>query len=197
MKAKCRLCGKDCASIEGHLTFCLRKYQITREKYNEYPEWGVEPSTTPPSVSSTDIGATESDSLSEMEQTQMPEQVKKPDGQVTYKDRIHNVFKDSVEKKDPNRPFSEALAEYYITEKEFVTILKAWKDGGKIPVEMQMKQRADKGKGEAKLLSEKESVETHSLDTAESLVKEFGFEVLTVRASNGRAPKTWVLRKKK
>jgi len=192
MKAICRLCGKDCASIEGHLTFCLKKNSITREKYNDLPEWKVDSSSTSPPVLSTDVMAT--DSFDEIEQPQEQPEIK---GQVTYQERIDNVFKDSVEKKDPNRPFSEALEEYKITEKEFVTILKAWRDGGKIPVDMQMKQKADKGKSEAKMLSDKDSVTTNSLETAESLVKSYGFEVITVKSAKGNTPKTWVLRKKK
>lgn len=173
---RCKLCGREYNGLELHLTSCLKKHSITREQYTDLPDKQV---SVEEQVASNEFKDEPIDNKG-----------------ISQKEIVSNIFKGSVEKKDPNRPFSEALADYGIDEKEFGNIMKFWKGEGQIPMNMRMDRKAVKGKDEAAKLSVNANVDTHSLHTAESLVKEFGFEVVTVRGATDKTPKTWVLRKK-
>jgi hypothetical protein len=179
---RCKLCGGEYRGLELHLTACLKKHNITREKYTDLPD----------KVVVEEVKVLENE-FKEVEAETAP--VIEKQG-ISHKEIVSNIFKGSVEKKDPNRPFSEALAEYGISEKEFTNILKFWSGEGKVPLDMRIDRRIVKGKEEATKLSNDDNVTTPNLDTAESLVKDYGFKVVTVRGATDKSPKVWVLRKK-
>ena len=170
---KCKLCGGEFKSLEMHLTTCLKKYNITREAYEVL-----------------DTDPTLSDSSDELAPVTIPE---KQEGVVTPVQAVDRVFK--VGQRDPNRPLSEALQEFNITEHELISILKKWKGEGNVPLEMRIKQRMSIGEELAKQYEGKTSAEVSNPEAAEVLVKNYGFKCIEVRSPKGTTPKTWVLKK--
>ena len=174
---KCKICGGQYSNLEMHLTHCLKKNNVTREGYNALPsgdelviQEGVEEFT----------GDQEKES-----------------GYVSPKDLQRNIFKGASKDRDPNRPLSEALKEFNVSEEEFLAIMKRWHDGAEIPIEMVLERREAAGENAAKGLSVQDRVNTSKLEVAEALVKNYGFVVLEVQSAKGGRPKTWVLNKKK
>ena len=170
---KCKLCGGEFKGLELHLTSCLKKYNITREMYDtldsdpELASGSEEPITT----SST-----------------------KPEHVVSKAQIIERTL--SVEHRDPDRPLSEALAEFNITEHEFISLLKQWKGEGSVPLAMRLKQKMNIGEDIAEKLKDQTSAEVTNGEAAEILVTKYGFTCTDVRSQKATTPKTWVLVKK-
>jgi len=188
----CRLCGREYKSIEMHLGTCLKKANITREKYSSLPEFDSK-------VVEEGLSELTDSDLAEMGAAHStPETVKvNPDpNYISGHDVRRNIFKGSVKERDSNRPLSVALSEFGISEEEFLALLNQWKGEAKIPINMRMSQRASVGDKEAETLKDLDRVETFNLATAEALEKKYGFKTFEVRSRKGNIPKTWVLKKK-
>ena len=173
---KCKLCGGEYKSLEMHLTSCLKKYKITREQYSELPD-----------------PVNETDEIKEVEEGALPEAENAEEVVVTPKTLKENVFK--TKKRDPDRPLSEALTEWGISEGEFIVLLKKWKGEGGVPVEMRMKQKMVIGEGIAETFKKKDYAEVPNAEAAEILIKYHDFKCIEVRSPKGTAPKTWVLKR--
>lgn len=168
----CKLCGKEVKGLELHLTHCLKKHSITREMYDTL-----------------DMDSTLADGMEEI-----PEEPAKTEKKgITHKEVESNIF--NVKQRDPDRPLSEALQEFDITEHEFISLLKQWKGEGNVPLEMRLKQKAKIGYETAEKFKDQEIAEVHTVESAETLEKEFGFKCIEVRSPKGTTPKTWVLKK--
>jgi hypothetical protein len=109
---------------------------------------------------------------------------------LTTKDKREKLF--GNQDKDPNRPLQEFLDEFKITEAELRNITRQYKDGYAIPATQSVKAKQDISVDEAKKLAEsgKNEIKTTNVLTAENLVKEHGYKVITVQSG---PPKTWVL----
>jgi hypothetical protein len=167
----CKVCKKEkIKSLDAHLKFCLKKYDMTREEYDVLP----------------DDYEDMSEEVLNMDTIKVQEEVPKT--------REENIF-DNVKKRDPERPLKEALKEYNITEQEFHSVMKFWKGQGAIPLDRRMKNKKTKGLAEAEKLSSNQNVETSNVDTAEVLVSKYGFKCLKVQAQQDNKPKIWVLTK--
>jgi hypothetical protein len=186
----CKICGKEYKSIEMHLGTCLKKANITREAYTNLPEFGVK--AVPVEDQIVELSDSDSDRITSHETVAVS-----PDpNYISGHDVRKNIFKGAFKERDPNRPLSVALSEFGISETEFLAILNQWKGKAKMPVGMRAAQRASIGDAEAEKLKDLERIETYTLETAESLVKNHGFTVTDVRSRKNNVPKTWVLKKK-
>ena len=169
---KCKLCGGEFKGLELHLAACLKKHSITREMYDELDS---DPTLTDGSEEPVTTSST------------------KPEHVVSQAQIIERAL--SVEHRDPDRPLSKALAEFDITEHEFISLLKQWKGEGSVPLTMRLKQKMNVGEDIAEELKDQTSAEVTNLEAAEVLVTKYGFTCTDVRSPKGSTPKTWVLKK--
>ena len=88
------------------------------------------------------------------------------------------------------------LSTYKISRQELTDIIEHYKNGTPLSTVQVMKQKMEVGSGEAKRLSEQDTVSTRNLYIAEALVKHYKFKVREVTTKGGTIPKTWILDKK-
>jgi hypothetical protein len=112
--------------------------------------------------------------------------------ETNYEERINSIFKDSIKERDQNRPISEFLTEFDITEKELRQVVRQYKGGNSISISQGLANKAIRAKNIAESLSDRDMVETRDSFTAEILEANYGFTCIEVRSG---PPKMWVLHK--
>lgn len=100
------------------------------------------------------------------------------------------------QERDVNRPLSEFLNEFGVTEKEAREVLRKFTTGARIDPRIQAENFKKIGVKGATELEDKDNVETTSLHVAEELCNK-GFIVTSVKGKVGNTPKTWFLKKVK
>jgi len=111
---------------------------------------------------------------------------------MSYDERREYLFKDK--EKDPDRPLSQFLQEQGVSESELESMIHKYKAGRELNVTEQINKNVNKGKEEAEKYKDKEKVEVHDVNTAESLEKYHRFTCTEVKS---KPIKTWVLIKNK
>jgi hypothetical protein len=164
----CRICNKEFSNLAVHVR---QSHKMTMDEYKSSGE--------------------EFDEFENVE-VLTPESTDK----ISSSDLTKNIFSGSVEEKDPNRPLSEFLSEFDVTEKEVRALIRQFKGGGKITVTQQIQNNQEFGEKNAEQYKDEENVSVTNLYVAEALVTKYNFEVTDVRSAKGNRPKTWVLRKK-
>lgn len=105
--------------------------------------------------------------------------------------------KPKEKKKEFEKTLNEFLEEYEMSETELINVVKNYKYNEPLPV-LQVQERDKKlGTNQAKLLKDKEYVETTDLYTSEALVRWYGFKLLATDTAGGTKPKTYKLKKTK
>ena len=96
----------------------------------------------------------------------------------------------------PEETVASLLLTYKISRQELTDIIEHYKNGTPLSTVQVMKQKMEVGSGEAKRLSQQDTVSTRNLYIAEALVKHYKFKVREVTTKGGTIPKTWILDKK-
>lgn len=99
------------------------------------------------------------------------------------------------QEKDINRPLSDFLNEFGVTEKEARELLKKFTTGKRIDPRIQATNFQKIGTEGAEALKDQDEVETTSLHVAEALTTKYGFTCTDLRGRRGDTPKTWFLKK--
>ena len=162
-KELCKVCGKP----QGRITVAhLKTHDITMDQYKQMPDF---------------------DEFADMDLDIEPTGNTK----ITPKELQDRIW--DKEKKDPNRPLTEFLAEFGLTEEEARGVLKKFTKGDRIDPKIQAKNFKRIGTAGADKLKDKDKVETDNLHIAEELQVSHGFICTDVIGARGAKPKTWVL----
>lgn len=139
-----------------------------------------------------DLDQEQYDMLPEFKQNVEPIEPK-GNTKVSIDERDKKIWGDRV--KDINRPLSDFLGEFGLTEKEARGILKNYTTGKKVDPVIEAKNFKRIGDEGAKEHLHKTYVEVTNLHVAEVLSTEYGFTCTNVIGARGDKPKTWVLEK--
>jgi len=112
---------------------------------------------------------------------------------ITPREMVDRIF-DGTEKIDPETTLlADFLEKYDLSINELVRIVERYKSGRAIDVTQAIENNKKRAEKIAKELSASDKVETGDVYVAETLIKEYGYKCLTVKADkNG---KRWVLEK--
>lgn len=109
---------------------------------------------------------------------------------ITPQERTDAIFGKYESWED--RKVSEFVSAFGISEKELMSIVSQYKKGRGLMLSQQAEQNRKMNAEKASDLANKESVEAHSVEVAELLVRNHGFRVTDVKAI-GFGKKTWKL----
>jgi len=191
----CKICGKEFKKITmSH----IRTHDITkRPVYDKLPAYGSS-SEIDDSFEELDVNESEileSNSTEDvLEESFEEENIEDSTDKLTLKQQRENIFSGSSATYDPNRPIQDFLDEFGVTELELRNVIKKFKGTNSVPISQQIENKIKLGEKSAAELanSGQRQIKTKLVATAESLVKNHGYEVLAVV---GGPPKTWVLEK--
>ena len=118
-----------------------------------------------------------------------------PKDPITHVDLIDNIFSGKTKESYLKRPLKDFLEKYNLIEKELTSIVLNYTEGKPLPLEHAQKLGEKKGLEEARSKKHLKSVRTPNLQTAEALVKQYGFKCKAVHSAKGSIPKMWELEK--
>ena len=111
--------------------------------------------------------------------------------EVTLEQREENIWGD--QERDVERPLSNFLKEFDITETELREVARKFKSGRHIDPKIDAANKEKIAVSEVEELKDKDEVEVFRAETAELLKMKYGFIGVS---SKGGPPKSWILRKK-
>lgn len=202
MKQKCEICGKEFTNLGVHVN---KSHRIPMDEYRKmYPTNSEGKEIVRDLAEGEEIAekefkanaaeeAVEVTKLDEADEYLDMMSEAPVEAKVTNKEIRDGIF--GKEETFSDKPLSDFLEKFDISEKELRAIVRQYKTGSSVPVSQQLKQKEEIGLSGAEKLKNKEKVETYDLHIAEALTTKYGFECITVRSRKGNTPKTWVLRK--
>lgn len=169
---KCELCndGRDFKSLSTHVKM---KHGIEMKQYNEKVE-----------LMKKAVETIEDDSAFTDEDT-MVEEINK-----TFLSDVTEITAPPSSSVDGS--LSTFLSEFGFTKKDLVRLLTDNKNG-KLSIKQAEERNVGIGEQGASALRHKQNPTTTNLHIAETLVKKWGFEVLSVDTKGGKQAKTWRL----
>jgi len=165
---KCKVCNRTFKKVtDSH----LKTHDISRADYNGIGDSGMK--------------EVESEAQLIEEPIAVTEEVK------PAKSRVDQVF--DVERKYEDKPLSEFLKRYDITESDLTKIVLQYKTGKAIPVSQQIQHKMDTEAKEAEKLVGAKSLQITTVEKADILIHQHGYTCNEVKKVKG--VKTWFLTK--
>lgn len=187
MKQYCKLCNdeKEYKNLQQHLKMA---HNMTMEEYSDLyggDEDSFEEVDSSDSLIEDQIPKKEEDTPKVTDDSKIV---------ISNTERKERIFDEPVVSWE-ERTIKEFLDGYDMTEEELMALVRKYKTGSALPVNQQIEQKMKLGEKSAEKFKDQNYVETHSLEEAEVLTKNYNFKVLEVRSGKGTQKKTWVLRK--
>ena len=108
------------------------------------------------------------------------------------KSKTDTIF-DGKDRKYADRPLSDFLKKYNISEKDLTSLALKYTTGSILPISQQIEKKIKVGEDGAAKVAGPEEVQVYTIAEADALAKKHGYECLECRRVNGK--KVWFMRK--
>ena len=164
----CKVCGKEYKTMTSMHT---QTHGLTLKQYAELDETKPESTFKELDVSNPEVVEVET---------------------VIKQSRADMIF-DSKDRKYADRPLSDFLKKYNISEKDLTSLALKYTTGSILPISQQIEKKIKVGEDGAAKVAGPEEVQVYTIAEADALAKKHGYECLECRRVNGK--KVWFMRK--